>query len=218
MKKLTGNISLVLDIIKGMKNLPIYIDDVTLGKQFSLEIHNSIYLTLNNDDYHSLNMMSSKGIQTDYLLITQNETKSTVLESDDELEVRVVYQQKWIEARVHPSHMKGDLNYNAMFFAYIRFNEISHISTDSNSINNVKIFTEKGVFTKRETLKKLMEILPHDFVQVEKRDIINLSFLVGLNPAKSMIFIKNNETVKGIPVGKKYRDTLDSKLKNGLIV
>lgn len=211
MEKQASNISAVLDIIKKKENLPVYIDNLTLGKKISLEIHNSIFLTLEGGkDYHSLNMMSSNkpDILTDYILITRNELTGG-------LDVALEHRKKWIQAL---AQKKEESNNEVMYYAYIKFDDISHITTDTEAANKVKIFTKNGVFTKRETLKKLLEILPNDFVQVEKRDIVNLAYLVGLNPAKSIIFIKNMEMVKGIAVGQKYREKLDSKLKNGLIV
>ena len=107
-----------------MKNLPIYIDDVTLGEDFSLEIYRFVCReTKIGKDYHSINIISSKNTQTDYILITQNESEVSESEEKEIDEQKKIFEyafnSKSTAINTVKNHYKYSLEkYNSRYLEY----------------------------------------------------------------------------------------------------
>lgn len=108
-----------------------------------------------------------------------------------------------------------------MFSSYIRFEDIIRISTEGVDENCIQIITINGKFVKQKSLSQMKSLLPHSFIQIEKRDIINLNFLKGLNKNASCVFMEGAKGMDGmdeIHVGEVFKNTLKERLNSGLLV
>jgi len=99
----------------------------------------------------------------------------------------------------------------------VKYEDIIQISS-SNKKNNIKIITKDRSFDLRKTFKEISEGLPHNFIRVERRDIINMNYLVGTGIAFNSAFLEYKEITLHVPIGKKYKEAFIEKFNNGLFI
>ena len=85
--------------------------------------------------------------------------------------------------------------------AYVKvaLSDITHITADRNYLD---VYTSKQHFIVRSSLKDMIPILPEDFMQVHRSNVVNLACVQKFGP--TFVEIGGKE----ISVGKSYRDAL----------
>ena len=76
--------------------------------------------------------------------------------------------------------------------------------------NYVKIWNKEGIFISHNTMKKMRELLPEDFIQIHRSYIVNLNHLSLIQA--NIVSIKTSQGEQAIPIGKKYREELFNRL------
>lgn len=189
----------VLQVIADKAIRHIYIDGAGLGSPIFFDLLNKIKQF---GAYDMLNIVmhefDHKAISHPLIYIKFNDDKSDIITNVFNLEIG--FKLKKYSFNELKQQQSG-----IMYEVFIKFDEIIRI-TSSDRKNNVCFITTTGSYEKRVTMKELLDKLPQQFIQVEKRDIINLNFLQGINSGKNIIFMKNRDALDMVSVGKNYKE------------
>ena len=84
-------------------------------------------------------------------------------------------------------------------YVKVQLTDITHISADRNYLD---VYTSSDHFIVRSSLKDMIPVLPQNFMQVHRSNVVNLSSVQKFGPT----FVEVNG--QEIAVGKSYRDAL----------
>ena len=190
----------------------IYIDGRNLGAELSFNIAYLLENSLQLGKIDALRIVLSQPINVaeNFIYITMSDDKSEILLREKKKCLR-------LRLKKYSSTQLKDQSSKIMYEVFIKFENIIRITSSSRK-NNLLFITTTGQYEQRITMKEILTKLPNQFIQIEKRDIINIEYLQGINPNKTIVFMQYKETLEPINVGRSFKEALNNKLENGLFM
>ncbi|MGK0390835.1 MAG: hypothetical protein ACI94Y_003595 [Maribacter sp.] len=190
----------------------IYIDGRSLGPALSFDI---AYLLENSPQLGKIDAL--RIVLSQPINVSENFIYITM--ADDKSDIVLQEKKKYVGLKLKKyssTELKEQAN-KIMYEVFIKFENIIRI-TSSEKRNNLLFITTTGQYEQRITMKEILTKLPNQFIQIEKRDIINIDYLQGINPNKTIVFMQNKETLETVNVGRNFKEALNNKLENGLFM
>ncbi len=204
---------LVVNRLRSTPPAHIYIDAAGLGESLAGELHHFIYNSLmNNRDYLSLSRV---------MALPSNTIGNSIWISFDS-ENSDITVNKYIENKgIYLNHSKTiHKNSSAVQGAFLKYEEIMRISSDNGVPNTLVIYTRSGTHETPGTLKDLLKVLPGTFLRIERREIINVDFLVHTEINLNAVFLGHDklENPMRVEVGRQYKKEVKKRLFNGIFI
>lgn len=108
-----------------------------------------------------------------------------------------------------PAAKVREMGLDAPNLIHLAYEKIVYISSLSQDKNYAEFYTKKGrIFCKKISLSQLVQMLPENFLRIEKSYILNMKFWEGTRAFKKAFLHEIVSEKKEIPIGRQYVDTL----------